>query len=136
MNVGEKVSLYKDKLGFKNYQEFGKTVGVSGDWINELSKKDEIKFIDMNNLTKLCSYLNVTIDQLVRNDDVSPMSNKAAALLNINENCNDIGAVFNEIVLLLDKEDIRLDGILLNDVAKQACKDALDVVRIVARQYL
>ena len=69
MNVGEKICSFKEKLGHRNYQEFGRAADVSGDWINELSKKPEIKVTDMNNVIRLCGYLGITIDQLVKDDE-------------------------------------------------------------------
>jgi len=39
VNVGEKVCLYKEKLEFRDYQEFGRTAGVSGNWLLELNNK-------------------------------------------------------------------------------------------------
>lgn len=138
MNIGEKITQYKDKLGFKNYQEFGKAAGVSGDWLLNLSKQDEIKLIDMNNLIRLCNYLGVTIDQLVKDDenkvDIEIDQNNA----NVTSDTNnaDIGNLIDEMSILLDNKVIKLNGILLNDKAKQICKDSLEVVKILTRQYL
>lgn len=135
MNIGEKISLYKDKLGFKNYQDFGKAVGVNGSWLLELSKKTEVSFIDLNNLLKICRYLGITIDQLV-NDDHIVLSNKTIEVTNINANCDDIGVIIDEIEELLSKEGIKIDGMLMNEKSKEICKHSLEVVKTLTRQHL
>lgn len=137
MNVGEKISLYKEKLGFKTFNEFGRAAGISGSWIGDISKKEEIKQVnDMNNVIKLCKYLGITIDQLVINDDSNIKNFESVGLTNINSNCEDIGIIINEMISLLNKPNIKMDGSLLNDKSKQMCKNALDVVKTLIRQQL
>lgn len=137
MNIGEKISIYKERLGFKNYGEFGKAVGIPGNWVNELSKKEEIKQInDMGYLIKLCDYLGIAINQLIINDNGKIDDYESIDITNINEECDDIGILINKIVTLLDKPNIKMDGMLLNNKAKQICKDALEVVKALTRQHL
>lgn len=135
MNVGEKISLYKEKLGHKNYQSFAKSAGVPGSWLNDLSKKDDIGLVDMHNVVKLCDYLGITINQLVIDEELVN-SVSVSEITNINQQCDDIGVIISEMIFLLDKEDIKLNGMLLNNTAKQICKDALEVVEILTKQYL
>lgn len=137
MNIGGKIALYKDKLGHKNYAEFGKAAGLNGNWINDLSKREEIKQInDMSSLIKLCRYLDITIDQLVINDDAKVDEFNTVEINNIDNNCDDIGTLINETIIFLDKQPIKMDGMLLNNEAKQTCKDALMVVKTLTKQYL
>lgn len=132
--------MYKDKLGFKNYGEFGRAADISGNWINELSKKEEIKQVnDMNQLIKLCRYLGVTIDELVINDIGSEKEPEKIEMVDYNfisEECNDIGFLINEAIILLDKDYIEMDGIQLSNKAKQTCKDSLMVVKTLTKQHL
>lgn len=132
MNIGEKISLYKEKLGFRNYQDWGKAVGINGSWILDLSKKDEVSFIDINNLKKLADYLNVTIDQLLK-DDEEPTSYDELKTLD----SKDLYVIMKKIIFILDnEEEVRIDGKLLNSQAKSTCKDSLQVVEQLVRQYL
>jgi len=135
MNIGEKVSLYKEKLKLNNYQDFGRVAGVSGSWLNELSKKTEVKLIDMGQLVKLCDYLGISVDQLVKDEGEQLNIPIETGIAYISE-CDDIGIILSELVTLLDRDNIKLDGMLLNSDAKQICKDSFDVVKILAKQYL
>ena len=132
MNVGEKICLYKERLGHKNYQDFGRAADVSGDWINELSKKSEIKVTDMNNIIKICEYLGISIDQLVKDNE----SLKEESIKNIDINSEDIGVLLNNMILLLRKEGTKMDNVTMNEKSKEVCIDALNVVRTLVKQHL
>jgi hypothetical protein len=129
MNIGERISLYKERLGFRNYAEFSKAVGLKNDWLLETSKKSEIKVVDIGNLIKLSEYLQISIDELVKDD--TPVEEITTI---DNEKISD---KLKEIIFILDNEDeVRLDGQLLNDKAKQVFKDGLEVCKQLTRQYL
>lgn len=137
MNINEKISLYKDILDLKSYQEFGEEAEVSGDWINELSKKDELKLVDIQKLIKLCNYLGITVEQFIE-DDVT-LNNNAKTnkeIKNIDDSCNDIGTLINEMVTILDEDGITIDGKPLNHRAKKMCIDALEITKMLTKQYL
>ena len=132
MNVGEKICLYKERLGHKNYQDFGRAADVSGDWINELSKKSEIKVTDMNNIIKICEYLGISIDQLVKDNE----SLKEESIKNIDINSEDIGVLLNNMIILLQKEGVKMNNVAMNDKSREVCKDALNVVKTLVKQHL
>ena len=135
MNIGEKITSYKEKLGFKNYQDFSKAAGLSGEWLLEASKKQELKVVDVNNLIKICGYLGVTIEQLIVDDNSINIS-EGNATENITDP-DDIGTLLNELVdSLSNKEGCKLDGVLMNNKSKEICKDSLEVVRILIKQHL
>lgn len=136
MNVGERVCLYKEKLGHKNYQDFGRAANVSGDWVNELSKKTEIKVTDMGNVINLARYLGITIDQLVINDDSELNQFQDVDITNIPDSCDDIGVLLNELSTLVTKENIKMDGILMDERSKQIFKDSLYVTKTLTKQHL
>lgn len=69
MTIGEKITLLKESARFKNYQDFGKAVGLSGDWLLDLSKKQEVSTIDITRLIKIADYFNVTLDWLLKDND-------------------------------------------------------------------
>lgn len=132
MNVGEKICLYKERLKFRNYQEFGRAADVSGDWINELSKKSKIKLTDMDNVVKLCGYLKISIDQLVKDDETESKFVENTDIKDI----EDIGFLLNNMVQLLYKEEVKIDNVPMNDKAKQICIDSINVVRTLVKQHL
>jgi len=135
MNVGEKICLYKERLNFRDYQEFGRAVGISGNWINETSKKSEIKQInDLGYLVKLCGFLGITIDEFLRDDIIE--TDESIELKIIDANSEDIGILLNNMILLLGKDGIKIDGALMNDKSKEICIDSLAVVRTLVKQHL
>jgi len=135
MNVGEKISLYKERLNFRDYQEFGRAVGISGNWINETSKKSEIKQInDLGYLVKLCGFLGITIDEFLRDDIIE--TDESIELNIIDANTEDIGILLNNMILLLGKQGIKIDGALMNDKSKEICIDSLAVVKTLVKQHL
>jgi len=135
MNVGEKICLYKERLNFRDYQEFGRAVGISGNWINETSKKSEIKQInDLGYLVKLCGFLGITIDEFLRDDVIETDESIEPKIIDVNS--EDIGILLNNMILLLGREGIKIDGALMNDKSKEICIDSLAVVRTLVKQHL
>jgi len=135
MNVGEKIIAFKDKLEHSNFQDFGRSAKVSGDWINELSKKQKIKVTDMDNVINLCDYLGITINQLVVNDeDKSP--NVIEQDVFTDEDPNDIGVLLNKLTILLSQDDCKLSGVAMSDKARQICLDSLNVAYTLTKQHL
>ena len=135
MNVGEKIKLYKERLAFKDYQEFGRTVGISGNWINETSKKSEIKQVnDLGYLVKLCKFLGITIDEFLRDDKIETGELNEIDIIDINS--EDIGILLNNMIILLGKEGVKIDGMLMNDKSKEICIDSLAVVKTLVKQHL
>jgi len=132
VNVGEKICLYKERLGHKNYQDFGRAADVSGDWINELSKKSEIKVTDMNNIIKICAYLGISIDQLVKDNE--SLKEEIPEVIDVNS--EDISILINNMILLLRKEGTKMDNVTMNGKSKEVCIDALNVVRTLVKQHL
>jgi hypothetical protein len=65
MNIGLKVQALFKSRNFKNYQEFGKYVGINGEWCLELSKKKDIVNVDITRLIKICSKFKVSMDWLL-----------------------------------------------------------------------
>lgn len=110
----------------------GRAADVSGDWINELSKKSKIKLTDMDNVVKLCGYLKISIDQLVKDDETESKFVENTDIKDI----EDIGFLLNNMVQLLYKEEVKIDNVPMNDKAKQICIDSINVVRTLVKQHL
>lgn len=134
LNIGEKICLFKERLSFRNFQEFGRAADVSGDWINELSKKSEIKVTDMNNIIKLSEYLGITIDQLVKNDEFN-VGKIEDLIVDINDT-EDIGVLINNMILLLKKDEVKMNNVLMNEKSRKVCEDSLNVVKVLVKQHL
>ena len=131
MNYKEKIILYKERLGFTYFQELADAAGVPGSWLTKLVKKEELTVVDINHLLKLCAYLNITIEELINDEHEAFDQIKLDDIDN-----NDISIKIKEISQILDNEDVKLDGRILNNQAKQVCKDSLDVVISLIKQYL
>jgi len=135
MNVGEKIRLYKERLAFKDYQEFGRAVGISGNWINETSKKSEIKQInDLGYLVKLCGFLGITIDEFLRDDKIEIDESIESNIIDVNS--EDIGVLINNVIILLGRDGVKIDGMLMSDKSKEICIDSLAVVKTLVKQHL
>jgi len=133
MNVGEKVFLFKERLNHKYFADFARAANVPPAWLNEIKDKEEIKQIsDMSYLINICSYLGMTIDDFLRNDDV--IKEEIPEVIDLNS--EDIGILINNVIILLQKEGVKMNNINMNDKSREVCKDALNVVRTLVKQHL
>jgi len=133
MNVGEKVFLFKERLNHKYFADFARAANVPPAWLNEIKDKEEIKQIsDMSYLINLCSYLGMTIDDFLRNDDV--IKEEIPEVIDLNS--EDIGVLLNNMILLLRKERTKIDNVIMNEKSKEVCIDSLNVVKTLVKQHL
>ena len=130
MNIGEKISLLKENMGFKNYQEFGKFVDLSGDWCLELSKKKEITTVDITRLIRISSKFNVSLDWLV-------LENGDNADLNILQNLSedDIGLLLTNIQNSINNNSI-FNGTTMNELSVKLAVDSIKVIKKLIQQNL
>ena len=133
MNVGEKVFLFKERLNHKYFADFARAANVPPAWLNEIKDKEEIKQIsDMSYLINLCSYLGMTIDDFLRNDDI--IKEEIPEVIDLNS--EDIGVLLNNMILLLRKEGTKIDNVIMNEKSKEVCIDSLNVVKTLVKQHL
>jgi len=133
MNVGEKVFLFKERLNHKYFADFARAANVPPAWLNEIKDKEEIKQIsDMSYLINLCSYLGMTIDDFLRNDDV--LKEEIPEIIDVNS--EDIGILINNMIVLLQKDGIKINNVVMNDKSKEVCIDSLNVVKTLVKQHL
>jgi len=133
MNVGEKVYLFKERLNHKYFADFARAANVPPAWLNEIKDKEEIKQIsDMTYLINLCSYLGMTIDDFLRNDDI--LKEEIPEVINLNS--EDIGILINNMILLLRKDGTKMDNVIMDDKSKEVCIDSLNVVKTLVKQHL
>jgi len=135
MNVGEKVFLFKERLNHKYFADFARAANVPPAWLNEIKDKEEIKQIsDMSYLINLCSYLGITIDEFLRDDKIEIDELNEIDIIDINS--EDIGILLNNMILLLGKDGIKINGMLMSDKSKEVCIDSLNVVKTLVKQHL
>ena len=130
MNIGKKIVALKEGSGFKNYQEFGAAVGINGDWINELSKKDIIQTVDITRLIKICDYFNVTLEWL--------LSDKNNCTFSLME-----GVAFDDICNMLNQIEVRLkgrnnafNGCPMNEHSVELAKESVGIIKALIKQNL
>ena len=133
MNVGEKILSFKERLNHKYFADFARAANVPPAWLNEIKDKEEIKQIsDMSYLINLCSYLGMTIDDFLRNDDV--IKEEISEVIDVNS--EDISVLLNNMIVLLRKEGTKMDNVIMNDKSKEICIDSLAVVKTLVKQHL
>jgi len=133
MNVGEKVFLFKERLNHKYFADFARAANVPPAWLNEIKDKEEIKQIsDMSYLINLCSYLGMTIDDFLRNDDI--IKEEIPEVIDLNS--EDIGVLLNNMILLLRRDGTKINNVVMNDKSKEVCIDSLAVVKTLVKQHL
>lgn len=132
MNIGEKIQLLFERSGYKNYADWGKAMGLPGDWLNELKKKVTIKIIDIERIIKIANYNQVSIDWLLKdhNDDNYIIDNRNDLA------DNDIINMLNQIQNQLKNEDVKFNGYVMNEESKQLTCDAIDILKGLVRNNL
>jgi len=124
MNIGEKVLMLKESLGFKNFAEYGKAVGLPGDWLLQLSKKDNVTTIDITRLIKLANYHNINLDELLK-DDVKEY------IVDIKKDLpdDDIAKIIENIQIKLDNGEVYFNGLIINSDCKSIINDSLEILK-------
>lgn len=122
MTIGEKVTLLKDRLGFKDFQAFGKWTGINGSWLLDQSKKTELITANIDLYKKLAIACNISLDWLLL-DDISE-----CVIPVTNLDSNDLLYKLNEIQQGISTETT-FNGIQLNDKQKELVVDGVDVLK-------
>lgn len=130
MNIGQKIQLLKDSMGFRNYQEFGKAVGLSGDWLVDLSKKEAITMVDITRLIKIADYANITLDNLLKDNKEWTIDIKEG----LPE--DDIGIMLDNINNRLNNKNNKFYGYSMNNEAVKLTQDTIDEVKKLIKENL
>ena len=131
MTIGEKIALLKESAGFKNYQNFGNAVGLSGDWLLDLSKKQEVSTIDITRLIKIADYFNVTLDWLLKDNDNDYIIDVKKDLAE-----DDIGIMLDNIQNKINEGNAKFYGYSMGNEASKLANDAIDIVKKLIKQNL
>jgi hypothetical protein len=131
MNIGEKINLLFERSGFKNYADWGKAMGISGDWLLELRKKDTIKTVDISRLIIIVDYNNITLDELLKDDDGN-------YIIDIKNDLpeNDIGKMIDNIQEQLKSNEIKFYGYSMNKECIMLALDGLDILKGIIKANL
>jgi hypothetical protein len=122
MNFGGKLQILYKSMNFKNWQEFGKFVDISGEWCLEKSKKKELTIVEVDRIIKICNKFNVTKDWLLSDDDTSVIEIKEGY------SDNDIGTMLDKIILQV-KEPSQYYGTNLNKTNSVLIADTIEEVK-------
>ena len=131
MTIGEKIALLKESAGFKNYQEFGKAVGLSGDWLNDLSKKQDVSTIDITRLIKIADYFNVSLDWLLKDNDNNYVIDIKKDLAE-----DDIGIMLDNVQNKINEGNTKFYGYSMNNKVSKLANDAIDIIKKLIKQNL
>lgn len=126
MNIGQKINKLFERSGYKNYADWGKAMGLPGDWLLDMKKRDTVKTIDITRLITIAEYNQITIDELLKDNDGNYVVDMQSDLAD-----NDIYKMLNQIQerLQLQEDDIKFNGFAINKESKEIVFDAIDVLK-------
>jgi len=124
MNIGQKINLLFDRSGYKNYADWGKAMGLPGDWLLDMKKKETIKTVDITRLITIAEYNQITIDELLKDNDGNYIIDMESELSD-----NDIYRMLNQIQAELQNDDIKFNGFAMNNNCKNMTIDTIDVIK-------
>lgn len=131
MNIGQKINTLFERSGYKNYVEWGKAMGLPGDWLLDMKKKDTIKTVDITRLITIAEYNHITLDELLKGNDGN-------YVIDIQENLedNDICKLLNQIQEQLQKEEIKFNSYVMSKDCKDIAYDAIDILKSLIQSNL
>lgn len=124
MNIGQKINLLFERSGFKNYADWGKAMGLPGDWLNDMKKRDTIKTVDITRLITIAEYNQITIDELLKDNDGNYVINMQSELKD-----NDVYKMLNQIKKQLQENEVKFDGFIMSQESKDIAFDAIDILK-------
>ncbi len=124
MNIGQKINILFERSEYKNYADWGKAMGLPGDWLLDLKKKDTIKTVDITRLMVIADYNQITIDWLLKD-------NNGNYIIDIRDSLpdNDIYNMLRQIQNQLQNDDVKFNGYMMNQESKDITIDAIDVIK-------
>jgi|GEM_PF-3568598 len=124
MNFGEKVNMLFERSGCKNYKEWGEAIGLPGDWLLDMKKKDTLDIVNIARLQIIADYNQMTLDELLKDDDGNSVLDKKRKLPD-----NDIYKMLDQLQSELKKDDIKFNGYTMNQDCKDITIDTIDVLK-------
>jgi len=124
MNIGQKINTLFERSGYKNYADWGKAMGLPGDWLLDMKKKDTIKTVDITRLITIANYNQISIDELLKDNDGNYIIDMQNDL-----DDNDIYRMLNEIQNQLQENEVNFNGFSMNQQSKDIAYDAIEVLK-------
>ncbi|MCE5220173.1 MAG: hypothetical protein LLF98_02600 [Clostridium sp.] len=120
MNIGQKIEILFQRSDYKNYADWGRAMNLSGDWLNDMKKKDTIKTVDITKLIIFTEFNHITLEELLKND----------RSIDFNDDLpdNDIKQMLNKIQIQL-KDESKFENFIMNEASKEITYDAIDVLK-------
>lgn len=122
MNFGEKLIKLKDSKNIKYFADYGKLVGVSGDWLNDNSKKDFPQILNIPNLIRIAHHHKISLDYFFAEDD------EIINFIKTDLPEDDIGMMLDKIQEQL-KNQTNFYGSKMSTECNQIASDSIDVVK-------
>lgn len=124
MNIGQKINLLFERSGYKNYADWGKAMGLPGDWLLDMKKKETIKTVDITRLITIAEYNNITIDELLKDNDGNYIIDMNSELED-----NDIYKMLIKIQEQFQENEVKFNGFIMTRESKDIVFDAIDVLK-------
>lgn len=124
MNIGQKINQLFKQSGYKNYADWGRAMGLPGDWLLDLKKKETIKTVDVTRLVAIAEFNQITLDELLKDD-------AGGYIIDAKNNLegNDILKMLIEVQKQLQKGEVKFNGFKMNEESKDITFDAIDVLK-------
>jgi hypothetical protein len=130
MNIGRKLTILKDSLGIKNWSDYGKRIGLPGDWLLEQSKKEDVTTIDITRLIKIAKFHGIKVDDLL------DQTNEILIEKQSDLPSNDIYQMIDNIINQAQKDDVSFNGFPVNEESKAVICDTMEIIKGFIQQYL
>ncbi len=124
MNIGQKINTLFERSEYKNYADWGKAMGLPGDWLLDMKKRDTIKTIDITRLITITEYNQITIDELLKDNNGNYIIDMQSDLAD-----NDVYMMLNQIEMQLQENDVKFNGFAINKDCKEITIDAIEVLK-------
>jgi len=124
MNIGQKIELLYKHSEYKNYADWGKAMGLPGDWLLDLKKKATIKTVDITRLITIAEYNHITLDELLKDSDDNYIIDTKSDLAD-----NDIINMLNQIQNQIRNDEVKFNGFNMNKECIEISFDAIDVLK-------
>jgi len=124
MNIGQKINTLFERSGYKNYADWGKAMGLPGDWLLDMKKKETIKTVDITRLIVIAEYNHITIDELLKDNNGDYVIDIMDGLAD-----NDICTMLSHIQIELEKDEVKFNGFSMNKDCKEITFDSIDILK-------
>jgi hypothetical protein len=131
MNIGQKINILFERSGYKNYADWGKAMGLPGDWLLDMKKKETIKTVDITRLIIIAEYNQITIDELLKDDNGNYVIDMKSDLED-----NDICSMLYQIQTEFQKDEVKFNGFVMSKDCKEIAFDAIEVLKGLIRSNL